>query len=107
MNEQAIESPVKRGPGRPRKVRTELVAPPQLQPQPQPSGVFPLVTDRRGVARMIGKSISSIKRLERNDPEWPKPFAIGGHEHNYLIADIEMYLMTKARGAQDSRTSAS
>ncbi|WP_035515026.1 hypothetical protein [Paraburkholderia nodosa] len=106
MNEQAIETPVRRGPGRPRKIRTEPVAL-ELQRQPQPSGVVPLVTDRRGVARMIGKSISSIKRLERNDPEWPKPFAIGGHEHNYLIADIEMYLTIKARGAQDSRTSAS
>lgn len=106
MNEQALETPVKRGPGRPRKIRpTGPVEP--LQPQPLSSGVVPLVTDRRGASQIIGKSISSVKRLELNDPEWPKPFAIGGGQHHYLISDIHAYLLAKARGVQDSRTSAS
>jgi len=101
MSEQAIESPVKRGPGRPRKIRpTETVEP--LQPQPLSSGLVPLVTDRRGASQIIGKSISSVKRLERNDPEWPKPFAIGGGLHHYLISDIISYLTAKARGASAS-----
>jgi predicted DNA-binding transcriptional regulator AlpA len=94
-------TPAKRGPGRPRKVREEaqLTAPPT-------DPVRPLATNRRGAAQIIGKSVSHVKRLERNDPDWPKPFAIGVWAENYLIADVEAYLLRKASAAKSSAAKA-
>ncbi|AXE96122.1 hypothetical protein [Paraburkholderia terricola] len=88
------DQPVKRGPGRPRKQRP-------ASPESTPADTGPRVTDRFGVSRMVGKSHSTIKRLEQNDPDWPKPFALGcGHACNYLISDIEAFLLKKAAAAQ-------
>jgi len=88
------DQPVKRGPGRPRKQRP-------ASPEPAPADTGPRVTDRFGASRMVGKSHSTIKRLEQNDPDWPKPFALGGgHACNYLISDIEAFLLKRSADAQ-------
>ncbi|MDB5788213.1 hypothetical protein [Caballeronia mineralivorans] len=92
----ATQEPLKRGPGRPRKQRP-------ASPEPAPVDTEPRVIsiDRRVVKAVTGKSISTIKRLEKSDPDWPTPFAIGGHaRNNYLLRDIEAYLLKKAADAQ-------
>jgi hypothetical protein len=88
------QAPLKRGPGRPRKQR------PASSEPASPVDTGPRVTDRFGAARIVGKSIFFIKGLEKRDPGWPKPFAIGGFCNNYLIADICKYLEEKAAKAQ-------
>ncbi|MEX3839771.1 hypothetical protein [Paraburkholderia sp. BR10882] len=94
-------APVKRGPGRPRKVR-------EAAPLPVPSVdvTTPLVVDRAGAARMIGRSTSHVKRLEKSDPAWPRPFAVGVWAQNYLVADIEAYVMAKADAAKSATAAA-
>ncbi|NPT61216.1 hypothetical protein [Paraburkholderia elongata] len=88
------DQPVKRGPGRPRKQRP-------ASPEPAPVNAAPRVTDRYGAARIIGKSFDTVKRLEKFDPDWPKPFALSGpHKNHYLISDIEAFLLNKAAAAQ-------
>jgi hypothetical protein len=91
------QEPLKRGPGRPRKQR------PASSEPASPVDTGPRVTDRFGAARIVGKSIFFIKGLEKRDPDWPKPFAIGGFCNNYLIADICKYLEEKAANAQASK----
>jgi hypothetical protein len=90
MNGQLADGPTKGQSKGPRSARIEAAHP-----------VSQRATDRKGAARMIGKSESTVKRLEKNDPEWPKPFAVGGYL-SYLIADIEGYLLHKARAAQSA-----
>lgn len=90
QNEPPVESesPVKRGPGRPRKIQP---ASPEKSAQPVDNG--PRITDRRGAGRIIGRSVSSIIRMEKHDPDWPKPIAVGSiHKCSYLIADIDAYI---------------
>lgn len=101
-NSTASDQPVKRGPGRPRKAASCLPS----EPAP-PADTGPRVTDRFGAARIVGKSIFFIKGLEKRDPDWPKPFAIGGFCNNYLIADIDAYLVRKAANAQAAKGVAS
>lgn len=93
MNEQIEGIPSERGVGRPRKQRVEAVAPVAFPADP----VSPLVTDRRGAAKMLGKSVSTVKRLEQSDPDWPRTFPVGASEHNYLIEAVRTYIMRKAR----------
>jgi len=96
------DKPVKRGPGRPRKAASCR----PLEPAPEPALVdlgF-LATDRRGVARITGKSISTIKRLEQSDPDWPVPFAFGGHaNNNYFVSEVQQYMLKKQIDARAAK----
>ena len=99
----ASDQPVKRGPGRPRKIKSWLPS----DPVP-PAETRPRVTDRFGAALIVGKSIYFVKGLEKHDEDWPKPFRIGdGFCNNYLIADIDAYLLRKAANAQAAKGVAS
>jgi hypothetical protein len=97
------EQPVRRGPGRPRKqsvnaMQTGLASATNAKLPPVNGGIVVIV--RRGAADLMCRSISAIKRLEKSDPDWPKPFAIGGQARsNYLLRDIEAYLVKKAADA--------
>ncbi|OLL29502.1 hypothetical protein BTH42_22490 [Burkholderia sp. SRS-W-2-2016] len=95
MNDQLESTTPRRGRGRPRKVRPAAEA-------PASNPVAPLVTDRRGAAKIINKSESTVKRLEKTDPLWPKPFVVGAYETNYLISSVHEYVLRKAREAQNA-----
>ncbi|MEX3852630.1 hypothetical protein AB3X94_00940 [Paraburkholderia sp. BR10923] len=95
MSEQTEQT--RRGPGRPRKLRPAEVAPVASPVVAPADPLAPVVTDRAGAGKIVHKSPSTIKRLEKSDPDWPKPFSVGAYEVNYLIADIHAYVLKKAR----------
>lgn len=86
------EQPVKRGPGRPRK--------PQSITPVAAADMGLRAISRRGAAQILGISISTIKRLEKSDPDWPLPFALGSTMRSYLVRDVEAFLLKKVREAQ-------
>ncbi|MGF6728605.1 hypothetical protein OKW50_000686 [Paraburkholderia youngii] len=100
MNEQAESNLQKRGPGRPRKVRPAEVAPVASPVVAPVDPLAPLVTDRHGVGKILGVSAQTVKRLEKNDPDFPRAFAIGPHRDNHLIQAIRDYALKKARAAE-------
>ena len=105
MNDQDANSntPAKRGPGRPRKVRPGVETPvvnPVATPVALPvDPLSTLVTDRAGAANILGVSVSTVKRLEKSDPDFPRPFAVGAQCDKHLISSIHAYVMKKARAA--------
>ncbi|MEX3639827.1 hypothetical protein [Paraburkholderia sp. BR14320] len=114
MNEQIEAAKPKRGPGRPRKhPRADEQRADGQQPEAQkayklPSRAVPvepletLVTDRHGAGRILGVSWMTVKRIEAADPDFPRPFKVGAHCDNYLIADIHAWVLKKAREAQSA-----
>ncbi|MEX3853999.1 hypothetical protein AB3X94_08010 [Paraburkholderia sp. BR10923] len=102
MDEQAELNPPRRGPGRPRKVRPAEAAPVASPVVAPVDPLAPLVTDRRGAGKILGVSVSTIKRLEKSDPDFPRAFAVGAHRDKRLIEDIRGYALKKARVAAES-----
>jgi predicted DNA-binding transcriptional regulator AlpA len=94
---ETAAAPVKRGPGRPRKVAAP--DPPRLATD-DPNRVI----DLHEAAQICGCSERSIKRLEKRDPDFPKPFRIGGRLRNWLYGDVRAYVLKKAGKGQNPAT---
>jgi predicted DNA-binding transcriptional regulator AlpA len=50
----------------------------------------------REAAQILGKSPSTIKRLIKSDPDFPRPFSILGTPNNFISRDIRRYVLRKA-----------
>jgi predicted DNA-binding transcriptional regulator AlpA len=83
---------VKRGPGRPRKVAAPDQAKPLARPDDDPFRVIGLAE----AAQLCSVSTRTIKRIERSDPDFPKPFTLGGRVRNWLFGDMRAYVLKKA-----------
>lgn len=92
MNEQPE---VKRGPGRPRKVR-------ETEPVPAVRNLPP-VMDIGDIAHEMGsKSRSTARRLVNTDPEFPPAFKLNGQDH-WMREDWTTYLKLKAQQARKAK----
>jgi hypothetical protein len=121
MSDVSIEAASKRGPGRPRKQRPppdEAVnareplqgssvppatsALPTDDMPPRVSAPPPLTdtdierVDRKGAAKLLGKSLMTIVWLETNDPDFPAPFTLGKNNFYFLTNDLRAYVLKKA-----------
>ncbi|MFP3551953.1 hypothetical protein SB861_14690 [Paraburkholderia sp. SIMBA_049] len=98
MNQQ---TEAKRGPGRPRKIRT----PEPLEPTVANTGTpAPLrVCFKKDIAKKIERSIMTVDRLIKKDSDFPASFALSGYENCWLEEDIDAYLRLKARRAQEAK----
>jgi predicted DNA-binding transcriptional regulator AlpA len=99
MSEQTMateHASAKRKPGRPHKPST--VATPLVTAAD--TGLR--VLSRAQVAAMFGCSTMTIRRLQATDATFPKSFGLAGHGHNFLLRDIEEFLLRKARAGQDA-----
>ncbi|WP_250508617.1 hypothetical protein [Caballeronia sp. GACF4] len=54
--------------------------------------------DRRGAAKLLGKSVSVIEWLEKHDPDFPATFSLGRSLY-FLTADLRTYVIRKAAQA--------
>ncbi len=124
MDEVLTETKTKRGPGRPRKQavtpdesvsgespayapaqarETELL--PAMPAVKQALPVLPLtdtdidMVDRKGAAKMLGKSVMTIQWLEVNDPDFPAAFPLGKNNFYFLTNDLRAYVLKKAAQA--------
>jgi hypothetical protein len=69
-----------------------------------PVDTGPLVGDRSAAGRIIGRSPSTVKRLEKSDPDWPVPFSVGGPAcNNYFLDYVRQYALRKAARAAAAR----
>jgi predicted DNA-binding transcriptional regulator AlpA len=48
------------------------------------------------VEQILNRSARTIRRLQRDDPDFPRPFRFGGRVYNWLLDDINAYVMRKA-----------
>ena len=64
---------------------------------PAPFAVHPLVTDIRGIAVILGCSTATVRRLMKEDPEFPRLFRYrkGGEQYG-MIADFPRYIAQKS-----------
>ncbi|MGF6877398.1 hypothetical protein [Paraburkholderia sp. MM5477-R1] len=121
MSEVTINAVPKRGPGRPRKQHVDAQSVPDAvsAPPPVPAAVLPedvppravtapppltdediAMVDRKGAAKMLGKSLVTITWLEVNDPDFPAPFTLGKNNFYFLTHDLRVYVLTKAAQAK-------
>jgi predicted DNA-binding transcriptional regulator AlpA len=64
---------------------------------PTPDEGGPLqVVGMTQLQKILNRSARSIRRLQADDPDFPKPFAFGGRAYNWLLDDITAYVMRKA-----------
>jgi hypothetical protein len=63
---------------------------------PAPVAVQPLVTDIRGIAVILGCSTATVRRLIKEDPEFPRLIRLrkGGEQYG-RIADFRSYIAMK------------
>jgi hypothetical protein len=117
MTEVAMtEAPTKRKPGRPRKQDAVQQEPPPSLPEPPPTLPAALpeedmpsprlltdtdieMVDRKGAAKLLGKSLMTIIWLEANDPDFPAVFALGKNNFYFLTNDLRAYVIRKAAQA--------
>jgi len=95
MEEQTAR--IKRGPGRPRKP-----GPAEAAPAPQPASAKPTMLDINGIAKALGRSRSTVRRIINADIESPPPFKLSGYDF-WLAEDLYEYLRAKARKAKEER----
>jgi predicted DNA-binding transcriptional regulator AlpA len=102
MSDHSIEVPVKRGPGRPRKAvsTTDHPAGPVVTKQEI------AVIDGRKVSAMLGISMSTLRRLTENDPEFPAPFSMNGFSRHWLRSAVEHYVLGKVEASSAAKRKA-
>ncbi|MBC8638300.1 hypothetical protein IAG25_15880 [Caballeronia sp. EK] len=58
------------------------------------------MVDRKGAAKLLGKSLMTIAWLESNDPDFPAPFTLGKNNFYFLTNDLRAYVLKKAAQAK-------
>ncbi|MDR5757869.1 hypothetical protein [Caballeronia sp. LZ035] len=118
MNDLTINAAPKRGPGRPRKNPIVPDEPVSVQ-EPAAASALPVapppedlhapapltdtdieMVDRKGAAKLLGKSLMTIAWLESNDPDFPAPFTLGKNNFYFLTNDLRAYVLKKAAQAK-------
>jgi predicted DNA-binding transcriptional regulator AlpA len=100
MDEQAIAT--KRKPGRPRKTPSAPLA--LAVGSGAASCKRVLHASNVRMEKLSGCSNSTLERLVKYDVDFPAPFALHGrYERYWLEADIDEYLVLKAKRAQEAK----
>jgi predicted DNA-binding transcriptional regulator AlpA len=102
MSDHPSDVPVKRGPGRPRKV----VFPKDYEVAPVSTKQEVLVIDGRKVSAMLGISMSTLRRLTETDSDFPAPFSMNGFTRHWLKGAVERYVLEKAEAPSARRKAA-
>jgi predicted DNA-binding transcriptional regulator AlpA len=121
MSDVMSTTTTKRGPGRPRKQAVKPDEPIVIQEPAAPvaaglppaAALPPVVAapppltdtdiemiDRKGAAKLLGKSPMTIAWLESNDPDFPAPFTLGKNNFYFLTNDLRAYVLKKAAQAK-------
>ncbi|BCQ27187.1 hypothetical protein NK8_53760 (plasmid) [Caballeronia sp. NK8] len=59
------------------------------------------MVDRKGAAKLLGKSVMTIQWLEANDPDFPAAFTLGRNNSYFLTNDLRAYILLKAEEAKE------
>lgn len=75
--------------------------------QDSPKLPDPLLSDVQGVAALLGASPSTVRKLLRDDPSFPRPRALGRRMTRWSRAVVEAWIVsrpaTHAAGHQEAR----
>ncbi|TCK38005.1 hypothetical protein B0G84_3308 [Paraburkholderia sp. BL8N3] len=105
-NQPTKPDAAKRRPGRPRKQdlmqsedddpSIEIPSPPPDPTTPFPEGAY---VDRKGAAKLLGRSLSTLAWLEQHDPDFPAPFTLGRNNFMYFVSDLWAFVIKKRNDA--------